>query len=120
MKFLVDMGVSPHVCADLRAQGYDCRHIAEEGLERLPDRDILSKAREEHCVLLTHDLDFAELVAIGGTQWPSVIIFRLRNMRPDNIRRYLNEILRLHGEAIERGALISVTEGQARIRQQPL
>ncbi|HEY57982.1 MAG TPA: DUF5615 family PIN-like protein, partial [Anaerolineae bacterium] len=36
----------------------------------------------EGFVLLTHDLDFGELVAASGARLPSVVVFRLRNMRP--------------------------------------
>ena len=34
-------------------------------------------------VLLTHDLDFGELVAASGAKLPSIVVFRLANMHPD-------------------------------------
>ena len=45
MKFLADMGVSMTVVQRLRESGYDAIHLREEGLQRLPDPDILEKAR---------------------------------------------------------------------------
>jgi len=76
----------------------------------------LEKARHEESILLTHDLDFGELVAASGAKLPIVIIFRLRNMRPEQANRYLQRIITQHLAAIEEGAIISVTEGHIRVR----
>jgi predicted nuclease of predicted toxin-antitoxin system len=69
---------------------------------------------------LTHDLDFGELIAASGANIPSVIIFRLRNMNPRNVNRFIKGIITEHREALEKGAIVSVTEGQVRIRLLPL
>ena len=87
--------------------------------DRLPDSGILEKARTEQRVLVTHDLDFGELVAASGAKLPSVIIFRLRNMNPEAVNRYLQEIIKEHQKALDRGSIISVAEGQVRVRQLP-
>ena len=71
MKFLADMGISPKTVAFLQNNGHDAIHLHEQGLERLPDPEILAKARREDCVLLTHDLDFGELVAASGARLPN-------------------------------------------------
>jgi len=75
MKFLADMGIS----AWLRDGGYDVVHLCEQGLQRLPDEEILIKTRIEGRILLTIDLDFARLLALSGEMLPSVILFRLGN-----------------------------------------
>jgi len=66
----------------LRSQGHDAIHLHEEGLDRLTDPEILEKARWEGRVLLTHDLDFSQLLALSKAASPSVIVFRLADMRP--------------------------------------
>lgn len=50
---------------------------------------------------------------------PSVIIFRLRNMHPERVNRYLREIITLHQDMLEQGAIPSVAEGQMRVRLLP-
>ena len=65
MRFLADMGVSPRTVDFLRDLQHDATHLHEEGLDRLPDSDVLTKARREGRALLTHDLGFGELVAIS-------------------------------------------------------
>lgn len=120
MKFLADMGISPKTVAFLRNLEYEAAHLHEQGLHRLSDPDILEKARTEGHILLTHDLGFGELVAASGARLPSVISFRLRNMHPARVNRYLQEIIEQHREGIEQGVIISVTEGQVRVRHLPI
>lgn len=71
MKFLADMGISPQTATFLQTLGHDAVHLADQGLERLPDHDILEKARHEGRILLTHDLGFGELIAARGPLCPA-------------------------------------------------
>lgn len=116
MKFLVDMGISPKTVVFLKNLGYDAVHLLDQGLNQLGDPDILKKAQEEARILLTHDLDFGELVSAGGLQLPSVVTFRLRNMKPENLNRYLEIILKQHGKLLETGVILTVEEGKIRSR----
>ena len=59
-------------------------------------------------------------MAASGAKLPSVIIFRLRNMRPEKINRYLDEIITHYQKPLEEGIIVSVTEGQIRMRSLPL
>lgn len=120
MRFVVDMCLSPRAAEFLRDLGHEASHLYEEGLEQLPDHEIFSKAREEKAVVLTHDLDFADLVAASGERLPSVVIFRLRSMRPENVNRYLKLLLEEHGARLRQGAVVTVTESRLRLRSLPL
>jgi predicted nuclease of predicted toxin-antitoxin system len=120
MKFLADMGISPRSVAFLRNLGYEAVHLYELGLERLPDVEILIKARREGYIVLTHDLDFGELIALSGADLLSVVIFRLRSMRPANVNRYLQILVTEHQTSLEKGAIFSVTESRIRVRTLPI
>jgi predicted nuclease of predicted toxin-antitoxin system len=120
MKFLADMGISPRVVKELRQNGHDAIHLREENLSRLPDGKILEKARYENRVLLTHDLGFGELLAASGGQLPSVIVFRLKDMRAPNVSSHLFSIIRQQSDALNHGAICSVSEGKIRIRLLPV
>jgi predicted nuclease of predicted toxin-antitoxin system len=120
MKFLLDMNLSRQSAAHLRGQGHDAVHLFEQRLERLADHDIILKACSEKRILVTHDLDFGEILAASGDHLPSVITFRLRNMQPDNVNRHLDAIIANHHEALAQGVLMSVTEGQIRMRHLPI
>lgn len=120
MKFLADVGISPRSAAFLRSLGHDAVHLHDEGLDRLSDAGILSKARAEGRIVLTRDLDFGELVAASRAQLPSVVTFRLQNMAADHVNRYLEIIVANYQERLAAGAMISVTERQIRVRSLPI
>lgn len=120
MKFLADMGISPRTINWLRNAGYDAVHLVEQGLERLPDDEILVKARDEGRILLTVDLDFGYLLAVSGERLPSVILFRLGNERYEIIHERLAEVLSECERDLIAGAIISVTDESSRVRRLPI
>jgi predicted nuclease of predicted toxin-antitoxin system len=120
MRFLADMGISPDTVAYLRALGHDAVHLADERLYKLPDDQVLVKATTEQRAILTADLDFSAIMALSGRQLPSVITFRLADMRPENVNRHLAALLAVHADDIAAGALVTVTEHRARIRRLPV
>ncbi|MEH2082794.1 MAG: DUF5615 family PIN-like protein [Nostoc sp.] len=120
MKFLVDMGISLRTVSWLRSDGYDVVHLRDEGLRRLPDNKILIKARTEGKILLTIDLDFAQLLAVSGDSLPSVILFRLGNDNYDAINKRLTNVLSECQEDLEVGAIVSVSNETFRVRRLPI
>jgi predicted nuclease of predicted toxin-antitoxin system len=119
MRFLVDMGISTKTVVFLQDLGCDVAHLHEEGLNRMTDPEVLIKARTERCVLLTNDIDCADLMDESGAGMPSVVIFRLRNMRPDNINRSLKHVIERYSDLLREGALLGVGEGCVRVRMLP-
>lgn len=119
MKFLADMGISPKTVVWLGEQGHDAVHLMDRGAQQAQDPEILKWAREEERVLLAHDLDFSELVAASQGEFPSVIVFRLRDMTPDSVNQHLRRVLDRHRRPLEAGAIFSVREGRIRWRSIP-
>lgn len=114
------MGVSMSTVQALRRQGHEAVHLREEKLEHLPDTDILEKAKREHRIVVTFDLDFGDFLAAGGHFFPSVIIFRLRDQTPSSVTPKLLEIVSHQGNELETGMLIVVEEMRYRIRRLPI
>ena len=120
MRFLADMGIGADVVAALRSAGHDAVHLSEQGLSRLPDDQILAKGSSEARIVLTHDLDMGRLVALAGAATPSIITFRLQDMRPANVWSHLRQVLVDFQSELSRGAAITVTDAAARCRLLPL
>ncbi len=120
MRFLADMGVALRVVRHLRTVGHDALHLAEQGLQRLPDRDIFAKARIEDRIVLTFDLDFAEIAAAAGTTLPSVVIFRLGNASTDSVIERLTTAVDSAGSMLLSGAIVAVEDHRIRIRSLPI
>jgi predicted nuclease of predicted toxin-antitoxin system len=114
------MGVSWRTVEWLRSQGHDAVHLRDEGLQRMPDSEIMVKAREETRILLTMDLDFPALLAASGGRFPSVVVFRLANERPENVNEKLSDVLERFGDVLTDGAIVSVRESLVRLRKLPL
>jgi predicted nuclease of predicted toxin-antitoxin system len=120
MKFLLDMGISPAVSEFLKNEGHESVHLEDEDLGELEDSQILRKARLTTSVLLAHDLDFGDLLAASGEALPSVVVFRMRNMRPEKVIARLEEILSQCHAALDKGAILSVSETSLRVRVLPI
>ncbi len=114
------MPMSAKIVDWLRETGHDAVHLHDEGLDRLSDEKILEKTRREQRVVLTHDLDFGDLMALSQREGPSVIIFRLQDMRPITVQIYLVEILNHHSDVLEQGIVASVSERRIRVRHLPI
>jgi predicted nuclease of predicted toxin-antitoxin system len=114
------MGVSLTTVHALRADGHHAVHLRDENLIRLPDADILKKAKGEQRIVLTFDLDFGDLLAAGAFSLPSVIIFRLHNETPSSVTAHLKKALVQHQRELEEGALIIVEDARHRVRRLPL
>ncbi|ELS03611.1 hypothetical protein Xen7305DRAFT_00033350 [Xenococcus sp. PCC 7305] len=120
MKFLADMGVSQTVVKTLRDNDYDALHLREQGLQRLAGPLIVEKAIEENRIILTFDLDFADLLAIGSLSLPSVIIFRLQKTNPAFVSARLLSVIEECEQALNRGAIIIIDDSRCRLRRLPL
>jgi predicted nuclease of predicted toxin-antitoxin system len=120
MRFLADMGVSTFAVKWLRRDGHDAVHLRELGLQRLPDDDVLVKARQEDRVVLTMDLDFGYLLAISAEPLPSIVLFRLTDERAEFVYRRLTSVLAECSEALAVGAIVSVSDTAIRVRSLPI
>lgn len=74
----------------------------------MTDEKVVEKSLPEGRIILTHDLDFSRIVALSQGSLPSVITFRLPDMRPVQVNSYLEEILNQFAGELATGALISV------------
>ncbi|MGH7233520.1 MAG: DUF5615 family PIN-like protein [Nitrospiraceae bacterium] len=120
MRFLADMGVSLSTVRTLRSEEHYVVHLRDEGLIRIADADILEKARVERRVILTFDLDFGDLLAIGAHSFPSVIIFRLYNETLTSVNTHLQPVLTQRVRELEEGVLVIVEDARPRLRRLPL
>ena len=120
MRLLLDMGLARSTAIYLRTKGHDAVHLRDQRLQRLSDEQIIAKALSEGRTILTHDLDFGRIVALSQEGLPSVITFRLNDMRASAVNRYLDAILTSLAHEIEAGALVSVNEQSIRVRKLPV
>lgn len=120
MRFLADAGVSPKTVEFLKQLGHEAVHVRTLRLQRAPDSELVNRARADSSVVLTFDLDFGEVLALGVLDKPSVIIFRLADERADSVNHRLSTVLAERLAEIESGALILVEDTRYRVRKLPI
>lgn len=120
MRFLADAGISPRTVEFLRQRGHDAVHVRELAMQRAADRRLTEKARADERIVLTFDLDFGEILALGVVDRPSVVIFRLEDERAVSVNRRLEAVLSEQSKALEHGALILVEDARYRVRLLPI
>jgi predicted nuclease of predicted toxin-antitoxin system len=114
------MGVSLTTVEALSAANHDAVHLRDEGLIRLPDPDIVSKALAESRIVLTFDLDFGDILALARNEAPSVVIFRLRNQTPAAVNPRLFRVIHDCAAELASGALVLVEDEGFRLRRLPI
>jgi predicted nuclease of predicted toxin-antitoxin system len=120
MRFLADAGVSPKTVEFLNQLGHEAMHVRSLGLQRAPDSELIERARADGSILVTFDLDFGDILALGVLNKPSVIIFRLADERANSVNQRLVVVLTERHVELESGALILVEDTRYRVRKLPI
>jgi predicted nuclease of predicted toxin-antitoxin system len=120
MRFLADAGISPVTLDFLIQLGHEAVHVRTLGMQRAPDLDVVERARADSSIVLTFDLDFGDVLALGVLDRPSVIIFRLADERPASVNQRLVTVLDERSADLQTGVLILVEDTRYRVRKLPI
>lgn len=113
MKFLLDVPVGRAVAEWLREQGHDVLEVRTID-PSLSDEAILSHAASQGRIVISLDKDFGELAVRRGA--PHCGIVRLPDVRVAERKALLQALIENHSDALERGAIITLTRSRVRIR----
>lgn len=120
MKLLLDMNLSPAWVPYLQRAGLEARHWTEVGDPRAQDSSILAWARDNGHVVITHDLDFARLIALTRLEGPSVLLLRARDLLPEGHSDRMLDALHACRAMLGEGALVVLDEVGWRVRALPI
>jgi predicted nuclease of predicted toxin-antitoxin system len=81
---------------------------------------IMAYARANDYVVLTHDLDFAAILAATQGKKPSVVQIRAEQFNPDSIGKHVVAALQQLTVELDQGALVTVDPTRTRMRVLPL
>lgn len=119
-RILLDQGLPRSAAALLRQAGWDVIHVSEIGMSRADDADILQRARAESRVCVTLDADFHSLLATSGERSPSTIRIRKEGLDATALAVLLQGVWAKIADALNSGALVTVTERSVRVRRLPI
>ena len=120
LRYLADMNLSPQTVAALQREGLDIIRVSDVMPGTAQDSDILSFARQHDQVIITQDLDFSRLIALGGYASPSLVTLRLSTSDPTSITQILRRILPQVAVALSEGCAVTVDDRNIRIRSLPM
>jgi predicted nuclease of predicted toxin-antitoxin system len=81
VKFKLEENMPTDLATHLRDAGHDVSDVTEEGLAGEEDPPVLSAATAEKRVLLTFDLDFADVRHYPPGTHGGIVVFRLPDQR---------------------------------------
>jgi predicted nuclease of predicted toxin-antitoxin system len=119
LTFKLDENLSRHLKAELIALGYDTLTAADEGLLSRPDSEIASAARQEGRLLLTLDLDFADVLRFPPGSHPGIVLLRPATLGPGSVSRFVADLVRSRALEELEGCLVIVEPGRVRVRRPP-
>ena len=70
--------------------------------------------------MVTFDLDFGDILALGVLEKPSVIICRLADERAESVNQHLVKVIDERRAELESGALILIEDTRYRVRKLPI
>lgn len=120
MRLLIDMNLSPRWVDVLVAAGHDAVHWISMGAPNATDRELMQRAVSERRVILTQDLDFGTILAVGGLLGPSVIQFRSQSVLPEQTAAGLLAAIEAAQVHLEAGALVTVDPPGHRVSILPI
>ncbi len=120
VRLLIDMNLSPDWVLFLQQHGWDAIHWVTVGDPHAEDSVLMDWARQNGCVVFTHDLDFGTALALTHAAGPSVIQLRGQEVFPDQVGSTLISALTQHRDALAAGALMVIDVKKCRVRLLPL
>ena len=78
MRLKIDENLPRAFATELRAAGHDAETVRDEQLQGASDEAVLAACVREGRVLVTEDLDFANVVAYPPSRYPGLVVLRTR------------------------------------------
>lgn len=120
MKFLIDECLRPALAERLRAAGEDAVHVTEIGLAGSDDTTVMERARIDGRVVVSADTDFGEMLAASAATWPSVVLFRGRSHRAEDLAGVLLSMLPTLEADLDGGSIAVIGHDRVRVRSLPI
>jgi predicted nuclease of predicted toxin-antitoxin system len=119
LKFKIDENLPAECAVLLRDAGFGADTVADEHLTGAKDSVIAKKSCEEDRVLITLDLDFANVKAYPPMEHRGIIVIRLKRLDKPTILALMPRIISSLGARTPSGELWIVESDRVRFRTKP-
>lgn len=116
MRFKIDENLPPDAAELLRRNGHDTDTVLDEALGGSPDSSIAKTCRTEQRILVTLDLDFADILQYPPRDHSGIIVLRPARQDRDTVLAMIPRILELLQTETVSQRLWIVDDSRTRIR----
>lgn len=117
MRLKLGENLSRHLKPILGAMGHDALTAADEDLLSRPDTEVAASAAREERILLTLDVEFADLRKYPPGSHPGILLFRPRTLGPLHVNRFVEDFIRSTELSVLSGCVAVVEPSGVRIRR---
>jgi predicted nuclease of predicted toxin-antitoxin system len=116
MKFKIDENLPVEVAELLRNFGHKAVTAVEQDLGGSADLELAEICKHEGRVIITLDVDFADLRVYPPSEYPGLVVLRLRRQDKMHVLNVIKRVLTAFGREPLAGHLWIVEEDRIRIR----
>jgi predicted nuclease of predicted toxin-antitoxin system len=116
MRFKIDENLHDEIAAIFIREGHDVHTVRDEGLRGTDDTTLAEHCVRESRVLVTLDLDFADIRIFPPTSHCGIIVLRVADQSRAHVRGVISRMLTLLKQEPLAGRLWIVSESGVRIR----
>ena len=100
-----------------RESGHDAVTVLDQGMQGATDSDVALVCLAEERVLISQDLDFADIRMYPPGEHPGIVVFRLNRQTRDDILEVGAKLIETLTGSFSRGQLWIVEDSRVRIRE---
>jgi predicted nuclease of predicted toxin-antitoxin system len=117
MKLKLDENLSRHLKPVLISLGHDVLTAADEDLLSRPDIEVAACAAREARLLLSLDIEFADLRKYPPGSHPGIVLFRPASLGPLSVNRFVEQFVRSTDLSVLSGGVAVVEPRGIRVRR---
>ncbi len=116
MKFKIDENLPAEIADILKSASYDAISVTDQGMKGVNDDTVIDVCSKEGRILVSLDLDFADIFAYPPKQYAGIMVIRVGIQEKYHIIDTFRRVIPLIGHETINQRLWIIEEGRVRIR----
>ncbi len=117
MKFKIDENLPAEAADTLKNAGFDAHTVGDETLSGADDETVASTSRSEGRILVTLDLDFANIRAYPPGEHAGIVVLRVKHQDKSTVLAHLRRLATALAYRDPTGELWILDANRVRFRQ---
>jgi predicted nuclease of predicted toxin-antitoxin system len=115
MRFKVDENLPSEIAETLLVAGYDAMTVFDQNMSGASDLSLIDICKKENRILVTLDLDFADISTYPPNECPGIVVLRVRHQDKLHLAEVFRKAVKRFEQELLECRLWIVEETQIRI-----